>query len=58
MAKSLTLRTIPADVFKIVLQEQGRIKNQRGVGKFGIEQTLYSIIREWKRCREENTGKP
>lgn len=54
MASSLTLRNIPPDVFKILLREQGEIKNERAIGKFGIEQTIYKLIREYERCKKES----
>jgi hypothetical protein len=57
MASSLTLRDIPPDVYKILITEQGLIKAEKGIGMFGLEQTIYSIVREWKRCREENPVK-
>jgi hypothetical protein len=57
-ATSITLRGIPEDVYKIIIKEQGRIKHERAIGMFGIEQTIYSIVREWKRCREEKPVKP
>lgn len=52
MAKSLTLRTIPKDIFQILLREQHKVKANRGIGRFGIEQTIYKVIREFDRCKD------
>jgi len=48
--KVLILRRIPDDVFKILLIEQHREKILKGKGQFGIEQTIYKIVREYARC--------
>lgn len=57
MEKKITysFRSMPPDVYRIVLKEQGNMKAKKGTSKFGIDQTIYAIIREWERCRE---GKP
>lgn len=52
--KVYPLKQMPEDVYKIILTEQGVIKAERGISQYSLEQTIYSIIREWKRCREEN----
>lgn len=57
MAKSITLRNIPPDVFKILLQEQGRVKSEKSLGQFGLEQTIYNIVRESERCKKANQEK-
>jgi hypothetical protein len=57
MAKSITLRSIPADIFQILLREQHKVKSHRGIGRFGIEQTVYKIIRDNERCKESERGK-
>lgn len=56
--KVYPLKAMPDDVFKIILKEQGKIKTERSISQYSLEQTIYSIIREWKRCREENPAKP
>lgn len=53
MAKSMTLRNIPKDVFKILLDEQKEEKVRRGKGMYGIEQTIYKIVRDYERCKRE-----
>jgi len=50
--KALTLRRIPPDVFKILLIEQHKEKINKCKGQFGLEQTIYKIIREFERCRK------
>jgi hypothetical protein len=47
---------MPEDVYKIILKEQGRIKALKG-SQFAIEQTIYSIVREWDRCKTEKEVK-
>jgi hypothetical protein len=54
MAKSITLRNIPSDIFQILLREQHKVKAHRNIGRFGIEQTVYKIIRDNERCNKEN----
>lgn len=50
--KALTLRRIPQDIFQILLTEQHKEKLHRNKGQFGLEQTIYKIIREFERCRK------
>lgn len=57
--KALTLRRIPEDVFKILLCEQHREKLNKHKGQFGLEQTIYKIVRDYERCRKaEELNKP
>lgn len=51
--KVYPLKQMPDDVYKIILTEQGKIKAEKRISQYSLEQTIYSIIREWKRCREE-----
>lgn len=55
--RALTLRNIPEDVFKILVIEQGKEKIKKGKGVFGLEQTIYKVIREFDRCRKEEENK-
>lgn len=48
-----SFRNMPQEIYKIVLREQGRLKANRGTSQFGIDQTIYSIIREWEKCKED-----
>lgn len=58
MAKrQLKLLNIPEDIFCILLQEQAKIKDVKKVGMFGIERTIYAIIREHRRCEEREVKK-
>lgn len=52
MTKSFLLRKIPPDVFRILLVEQSKEKIKKNKGQFGIEQTIYKIIRDHERCRK------
>jgi hypothetical protein len=50
--RQLKLRNIPEDIYCILLQEQAKIKAVKKIGMFGMERTLYAIIREHRRCEE------
>jgi hypothetical protein len=52
----LTLRSLPEDVRKIILKEQLREKENRGINQFSLSTTIYKIIREWEKCI--NSQKP
>jgi hypothetical protein len=51
--RRLKLLNIPEDVYCILLQEQAKIKGAKKIGMFGMERTIYAIIREHKRCEEK-----
>lgn len=46
MAKTLTLRSIPPDVYKFLLDEQWKEKKEKGRGMFSLESTVYKLIKE------------
>lgn len=47
------LATVPIDVRKIILREQGKEKEKKGVGQYSVQQTIIKIIRQWEnKCRE------
>lgn len=52
MAKSFTLENIPEDVFEFLLDKQSEIKKEKKKGMFGLCQTVFAIVRDYKRCRE------
>lgn len=58
--KALTLRHIPQDIFQILLIEQCKEKLTKHKGQFGLEQTIYKIIREFDRGKkkEQDEVKP
>ncbi len=49
--KTYSFRNFPQEVFKIVLKEQLKLKLAKGM-HVSVESTIYSIIREWERCKE------
>lgn len=53
MAKAFTLTNIPDDVFKILLKEQFKMKDSRSIGRYGLAQTVYKIVREFERCKDQ-----
>lgn len=55
VTKTYSFRSMPEDVYKAILKEQNRIKEVKGTSQFALEQTIYSIIREWARLKEEKT---
>ena len=58
MASSYLLKKIPKDVFKFVQKEQSVIKEEKGTNSFSFESTIYKMLRDYKKCREENNFKP
>ncbi len=47
------LSTVPIDVRKIILQEQAKEKDKKGLGQYSIQMTICKIIRQWKtKCGE------
>lgn len=51
---SYTLKAIPADVYKLIQKEQAAIKEKRGTGMFSFECTIYKMIRDLNKCKNEN----
>lgn len=49
--------TMPEDVRIIVLREQTREKEKRGINQFSITSTIYKIIREWEKCYNSQKDK-
>ena len=48
------LKNIPSDVFKFIIEEQSRLKQERGTNKYSFESTIYKMLKDYKRCKEEN----
>lgn len=51
---AINLKEVPIDVLKIILIEQGKVKLEKGIGQYSLEQTVYKIIREFNKIKEEN----
>lgn len=51
--KVYPLKKMPSDVYKILAAEQGKIKAEKMTGQYSLEQTIYKIVREWNKNREE-----
>lgn len=51
MAKCILLKDIHPDIYKVILVEQNRIKEDRGVNQFSMESTIYLIIREYAKIK-------
>ena len=43
------VKGIPDDITKFILQVQGNIKSQKGVGKYSQSATIIHIIKEYKK---------
>lgn len=54
MPSSYLLTNMPEDVFKFVADEQNKIKKQKRIRQFSFESTIYKMLRDYKRCMEEN----
>lgn len=52
MAQTLTLRNIPPEVYRILLDEQAKEKQAKGIGMWSLEKTVYKMIKECARCRD------
>lgn len=50
--KTYSFRSMPQDVYRIVLKEQNRIKEEKSRSQYSLELTIYHIIREFEKCRE------
>lgn len=46
-----SLKTLPVDIRKIIVREQGKEKENRGI-QFSISSTIIKIIREWEKCKQ------
>lgn len=47
------LATVPIDVRKIILQEQAKEKQKRGVAQYSVQSTIIKIIRQWQnKCNQ------
>jgi len=53
----LVLRSLPEDVRKIILKEQLKEKEIRGINQFSMSTTIYKIIREWEKCYQSQREK-
>lgn len=40
------LKQLPADVFKFVIAEQGKIKTEKGVNQYSFERVIIKLLRE------------
>lgn len=52
-----TLRNIPEDIWKFILEEQLRIKLHKKCN-VSISTTVSIIMRDYKKCRESNNFSP
>lgn len=53
---AITLRTIPSDIHEYLLDIQGKIKSQKKLSQYSLEQTVYKVIKEHKGKSEKENG--
>lgn len=51
MGKGHGLREIPEDVYKFILQEQNKVKNEKGVSRWPFAEVIYDLLRELQKIR-------
>lgn len=52
MGTGYGLKEIPEDVYKFVLKEQNKLKNERGVSRLPFADVIYDLLRELQKIRE------
>ena len=53
----INLKDVPVDVLRIILLTQGGVKLDRGIAQFSMEQTVYKIIRDYDKLKEQEKNK-
>jgi hypothetical protein len=53
----INLKDVPVDVLRIILLTQGGVKVDRGISQFSMEQTIYKIIRDYEKLKEQEKDK-
>ncbi len=53
----INLKDVPADVLIIILKTQGGVKIERGISQFSMEKTIYKIIRDYEKLKEQEKDK-
>ena len=49
----IILKNVPPEVHKIVIKEQAKEKEFKGVNQFSLALTIFKIIKEWNnKCKE------
>lgn len=48
------LRAVPKEIAGFVIDEQARLKKERGGCSVSLATTIYSLLRELKECRNIN----
>lgn len=49
----IRIRKVDPETHKIILDEQTRQKKQRGINQFSMSSTIKLIVREWKKCKDQ-----
>jgi len=49
MANSILLKNVPNDVLVIILEVQGKMKVEKCIKQYSMEQSIYKMIRNYKR---------
>lgn len=49
----IRVRNVDSEIHRIVLNEQTRQKELRGLNQFSMSSTIKVIIREWEKCKQK-----
>lgn len=51
---NVVVKNIPEDLRKVIIREQAKEKENRGVHQFSLSSTIIKMLREWQRCLDKN----
>lgn len=49
----IRIRNVDTETQRIVLDEQKKQKEKRGINQFSLSSTIKLILREWEKCKEK-----
>ena len=47
------VRSIPDEIAKVLIREQAKQKEQRGILQYSLSATIIKIIKDWEKCHKE-----
>ncbi len=56
--RKILLRHVPDDILEMIVEEQAAIKIKRGIFVYSFADTIFKILRDYKRCKQENKFQP
>lgn len=48
----IRIRNVDPETQRILLAEQAKQKEKRGINQFSLSSTIKLIVREWEKCKE------